>query len=350
MAQITLNSSGVASSGSLLLQTNGTTTQATVDTSGNLGLGVTPSAWSGFTALQIQNGALFTDSTSFRSIMNGYYNGSNWIYSTTNAATRYEQVNGIHRWFNAASGTAGNAISFTQAMTLDASGNLLVGTTASSSARLYVRGSGTTSATASFEASNSSGATRLYVQDDGTTRFFGSSGSETARIDSSGNLLVGISTYATTPASGVTVQTGNNASVNVGHTNSSSGFLFVNFGYNGGQIGSITQNGTTGVLYNLTSDYRLKNNPTPVTGAKEFVMALQPKTWDWWDGSGKGVGFIAHEFMEVAHYSGHGEKDAVDEDGNPIYQSIQPSSSEVMANLVAHIQELETRLAALENK
>ena len=78
-------------------------------------------------------------------------------------------------------------------MTLTAAGNLLVGTTGSSDARLYVRGAGTTSATASFEASNSSGATRLYVQDDGTTRFFGSAGSETARITSDGNVGIGTS-------------------------------------------------------------------------------------------------------------------------------------------------------------
>jgi hypothetical protein len=72
-------------------------------------------------------------------------------------------------------------------------GNLLVGTTGSSDARLYVRGAGTTSATASFEASNSSGATRLYVQDDGTTRFFGSAGSETARITAAGDFGIGTS-------------------------------------------------------------------------------------------------------------------------------------------------------------
>ena len=75
-------------------------------------------------------------------------------------------------------------------------------------------------------------------------------------------------------------------------------------------------------------------------------MALQPKTWDWWDNSGKGVGFIAHEFMEVAKYSGHGEKDAVDADGNPIHQSIQPSSSEVMANIVALMQEQQALITA----
>jgi len=137
-----------------------------------------------------------------------------------------------------------------------------------------------------------------------------------------------------------------------------SGAKFIRFFYNGSsEVGSISLNGTTGVLYNITSDYRLKNNAVPVTGAKDFVMSLQPKTWDWHDGSGKGVGFIAHEFMQVAKYSGNGEKDAVDTDGSPVYQNIQPSSSEVMANLVAFIQEqaetinaLTARIVALEAK
>jgi hypothetical protein len=127
-----------------------------------------------------------------------------------------------------------------------------------------------------------------------------------------------------------------------------SGTTYIAFTYNASSIGSITQNGTTGVLYNVTSDYRLKNNPQPLTGASDFIMALQPKTWDWWDGSGKGAGFIAHEFMEVAKYSGHGEKDAVDAEGNPVYQSIQPSSSEVMANLVAMVQELKAEIDLLK--
>ena len=74
------------------------------------------------------------------------------------------------------------------------------------------------------------------------------------------------------------------------------------------------------------------------------------------DGS-KFVGFVAHEFQEVSPSSVNGEKDAVDADGNPIMQSMQASSPEVMANLIALVQEqnqliqsLTDRISALEQK
>ena len=113
----------------------------TIDASGNLGLGVTPSAWSaGSTAFQNSAGAIWrygTNNIYFG--QNYYWNGANRIYSTTNAATEYEQGVGSHKWYTAPSGTAGNAISFTQAMTLDASGNLALGQT-SATYRLDIGG------------------------------------------------------------------------------------------------------------------------------------------------------------------------------------------------------------------
>ena len=170
-------------------------------------------------------------------------------------------------------------------------------------------------------------------------------------FDSDGNLLVGTTSASLNNSNSCILNVSPNAYSITNHANGvSSATRYAYFGYNGSEIGSITQNGTTGVLYNLTSDYRLKNNPQALTGAKDFVMALQPKKWQWWDGSGEGVGFIAHEFMEVAKYSGNGEKDAVDADNKPVYQSIQPSSSEVMANLVSFIQEQQAIIESLKSR
>ena len=183
----------------------------------------------------------------------------------------------------------------------------------------------------------------------------GNSRNERMRLTTGGVLLLNTTANALSNGNSLLVD-GFGGVIYAQHVNgTASGSSYVGFAYNGSFIGNIAQNGTTGVLYNLTSDYRLKDNAVALTGAKDFVMALQPKTWDWWDGSGKGVGFIAHEFMEVAKYSGHGEKDEVDSENKPVYQSIQPSSSEVMANLVAFVQEqqalitsLTARIAALE--
>jgi hypothetical protein len=166
------------------------------------------------------------------------------------------------------------------------------------------------------------------------------------------NFLFGLTTQTNTPANGIVNQNPTGGTqILIGHANGTgTGVYYEAYFYNSTVIGSITQNGTTGVLFNITSDYRLKNNPTPVLESGAFIDGLQPKTWDWYDGSGKGVGFVAHEFMSVAKYSGHGEKDAVDENGAPVYQSIQSSSSEVMANIVAELQSLRKRLAELEAK
>jgi hypothetical protein len=245
----------------------------------------------------------------------------------------------------------------TETMRLDSSGNMGLGTT-SPARRLDVRGgtgiqvnedgSGTKVITIRSDFAGVDPAINVTTNN---ALLLMTNNTERARIDSSGNLLVGQTTAADLSKGFSAVPGTGSCYATIGHASgTASGYSYLIFGYNSSNIGSITQNGTTGVLYNLTSDYRLKNNPEALTGAKDFVMALQPKKWQWWDGSGEGVGFIAHEFMEVAKYSGQGEKDAVDANGNPVYQSIQPSSSEVMAYLVAHIQNLETRLAALENQ
>jgi hypothetical protein len=138
---------GTSSYGSLFLKT-GNAIRATLNASGNLGLGVTPSAWSGYTAFQNAGGSLIGTTGELQLWQNAYYNGTSSIYINSSTATRYNMVGGQHRWYNAPSGTAGNAITFTQAMTLDASGNLIVGGTsalgsASGRGNITVNGSST---------------------------------------------------------------------------------------------------------------------------------------------------------------------------------------------------------------
>jgi hypothetical protein len=111
------------------------TERMVLDSSGNLGLGVTPSAWytaTGFKALQFGAGALSSFSTTNFIMRQNAYAASGTAtetYVNNGFASYYIQTAGSHGWATAPSGTAGNAITFTQAMTLDASGNLLVGRT-----------------------------------------------------------------------------------------------------------------------------------------------------------------------------------------------------------------------------
>jgi hypothetical protein len=144
----------------------------TFSSTGNLGLGVTPSAWnSNYRGLEVgANGSGIMSKFGESNIYFGtnyYYNNSGqYIYSYTDFASYYQQNSGQHKWFNAPSGTAGNAISFTQAMTLDASGQLGIGVT-TLSARLSVK---------SIE-SAARAITILGRSDDiGTIRFFNAAG------------------------------------------------------------------------------------------------------------------------------------------------------------------------------
>jgi hypothetical protein len=104
-----------------------------LDASGNLGLGVTPSVWSsGYKALQIgTNTSLAGNTGGSVAILssNAYFDGSNYVRITADSSALYQMATGSHNWRIAGSSSAGSTVSFTQAMTLDASGNLLVGTT-----------------------------------------------------------------------------------------------------------------------------------------------------------------------------------------------------------------------------
>jgi len=189
---------------------NGSATERMrLDASGNLGLGVTPSAWSGnYKALQSGNGSAFVgfvgNNQTF--VVSNAYNDGSWKYKETSGAGYYAiqgVSNGVHAWYTAGSGTAGNAITFTQAMTLNASGNLLVGTTSEGGVGItayasgYVRANtnGTTLGQYQYASSmmgtiTTDGANIQYNANNALV--FGSGGTtERARIDSNGNFMVG---------------------------------------------------------------------------------------------------------------------------------------------------------------
>ena len=117
----------------------------------------------------------------------------------------------------------------------------------------------------------------------------------------------------------------------------------------GTEVGLISHNDTV-TVYGGTSDYRLKDITGPLIDSGTFIDALKPKVGTWKSNGDKFVGFLAHEFAEVSPTSVTGEKDAVDAEGNPKYQGMQAGTAEVIANLVAELQSLRARIAALESK
>ena len=367
-------------SGSTVSTLIGGATAMIVDASGNLGLGVTPSAWSGgWKAYQVGVASLacYDPNNDTRLSSNNYETSVGSKYIESDFASMFRQSQGQHQWYNAPSGTAGNAITFTQAMTLDASGNLMVGTTtANGKISLY----GTTASTATsidgtgrykaFELYDS-GVRKAYFNNDQTntitslntaygTLTFGTGDTERARIDTSGNLLVG--TTNTNPVGNrvngnfVNAVGGLNIRGATGNTalglNATSGTHIAFYTDNGSaavSAGTITSNGSA-TLYNATSDYRLKTVINSVADSGSRIDALKPVDYQWKDGNLQARGFLAHEFQTVYPNSVTGDKDAIDTDGKPVYQAMQAGSAEVIADLVAELQSLRARVAQLETK
>ena len=325
----------------------------TLDSSGNLGLGVTPSAWDSIIkALELNNGVYFGAQTDSEPAL---YTGTNNYYETgvfrykvsSKAATRYQQDGGAHKWFNAPSGTAGNAISFTQAMTLDASGNLLVGGTSNSlnSRVLAENASGNQvgiryTGIATYYLNATSGGD-LGINKDGTER---------ARITSGGDLLVG-----TTSSNGRLTVSGNAGGVNSVHViqDTAGGYSFVSDAANNGgtyyhmrilqvssQVGSITSSGST-TAYNTTSDQRLKTNIVDAPDAAALIDSIKVRSFDWKsDGAHQRYGFVAQELVIVTPEAVHQPADA-DEMMAVDYSKLVPM-------LVKEIQSLRQRVSQLE--
>jgi hypothetical protein len=202
-----------------------------------------------------------------------------------------------------------------------------------------------------------------YVQTSGASNTFGdiyfatrsvttdTAPTERARINSTGEFLVG-----TTTALGNGFSVIDNAGIKcttVNTTNSTSATNVALFINPNGTVGFIQISGSS-TSYNTSSDYRLKHDIQPMTGALAKVAALKPVTYKWNSDNRASQGFIAHELAEVVPEAVTGEKDAVDKDGKPKYQGIDTSF--LVATLTAAIQEqqaiitaLTARVAALES-
>jgi hypothetical protein len=346
-----------------------------IDSVGNVGIGVTPSSWSSSAkGLQISGFTTIAQQSTGSSLFgfNYYESATGFRYLTTNPVAMYSsRTDGSHAWFNAPSGTAGNAITFTQAMTLDASGNLGIGN-ANTSNWLYGGlsvGSGTTNTGLTIYGGTSAETSILFA--DGTTGLdryrgyityghstnamsFGTLNDERMRIDSNGNLLVGTTgltgTLGRVTTQGVVgVYYSLRCHVPATDTNGQVSFTNPN-----GLVGQITTSGLS-TSYATSSDYRLKDNIAPMTGALSIVGQLKPCTYKWKADGSDGQGFIAHELQAVVPDCVVGEKDAVDSDGNPVYQGIDTSF--LVATLTAAIKEqqaiitdLKARIETLESK
>jgi len=279
----------------------------------------------------------------------------------------------------------------TTAITVDSSQNVGVGTT-SPSAKLHVSG-GQSYITG---ASGSGAYSRWYNNAQTTSDFqvgqgwasasdnvavlnnnanaamiLGTNGTERMRIDSSGSVWFrttgSVETWNAT--TGTFAKVGD-ATYPIGTTapglnvilnrNTSTGQI-QEFKYNATAVGNISVTGSA-TAYNTASDYRLKENIAPMTGALAKVAQLKPVTYKWKVDGSDGEGFIAHELAEVCPQAVEGTKDAVDDDGKPMHQSIDTSF--LVATLTAALQEtkalidtqaetinaLTARIVALEQK
>ena len=190
-----------------------------------------------------------------------------------------------------------------------------------------------------------------------TTADGASSPTERFRVNSNGQLCINTTTATTGIGHRVFIEDGSTYApmgVNntAGGTSSSNNIVIYRAGT---QVGSITTTNTA-TAYNTSSDYRLKENVVSLTGASDRVNQLQVHRFNFIADPDRTVdGFIAHEAQAVVPECVTGEKDAVDDEGNPVYQGIDQSKlvpllTAALQEALAEIKILKTKVAALEAK
>ncbi len=298
---------------------------------------------------------------------------------------------------------SGNA---TDVMLSATQGVLAFGTGASSAERMRIDGSGNILVQGGYLRLKSAigDSNGLSISEDGSGTAiinngysnvpitFQIAGSEKVRIDGSGNFLVGKTSQTNTGKLEIDYSRATHAGTSYNETSASSTCTHIAFQRDGTGVGSISSPNNSSTAYNTSSDYRLKENIAPMTGALGVVSQLKPVTYNWKVDGSSGQGFIAHELQAVVPDCVTGDKDATrieqyeitpaipvtyDEEANeftpaveavmgerevPSYQGIDTSF--LVATLTAAIQEqqaiiteqanaitaLEARLTALEIK
>jgi hypothetical protein len=163
---------------------------------------------------------------------------------------------------------------------------------------------------------------------------------ERMRINSSGDLLVGTSTGTTN--GGYYFSVGSSSSFDTGHaTGTASGTTFQRYTYAGSVIGSVSQSGTTAVLYNVTSDQRLKTNIVDAPSGN--IDSIKVRSFDWIsDNTHQIYGMVAQELLEVAPYAVHQPQDTK--------EMMAVDYSKLVPMMIKEIQDLKQRIATLESK
>ena len=386
-------------SGLLKFYTGGTTERMRLDSSGNLGLGVTPSAWgSGRRVLQIGAAPyIMGNGTSLEFLANAYYNGTNWIYNSNGAAAEFALNAGAFYWYSASSGTAGNTATLTNTMVLDASGNLGVGAT-SPSTTLTVSGGNTSSRgqvsvigsstdarqtfynSTTFCGSISFGTTLGYINAVANVPLaFYTNDTERARITSggyfkasnNGTYLSSTATYhefdSTTDNSSTLIlrHTGTNgtqygAYITTANDQNDATRFFLQCVGNATERATIRSNGGLANYsandVNLASDERLKKDISPLNTAWGKVKNIEVVNYRYKDCNENDpllYGVIAQQVQPIVPELVVVTREATETD--PEYYGIreQPMywlAIKALQEAMARIEQLEAKVAVLENK
>ena len=158
-----------------------------------------------------------------------------------------------------------------------------------------------------------------------------------------GTSLFNTGTVPAAGVDGVSINGSTNPRINMGFASNLG--VFISFFGSSAQVGSISTSGGS-TTYSTSSDYRLKENVAEMSGSVDRVKSMNPVRFNFAGESQTVDGFLAHEIQAIVPEAIVGEKDAVDDDGNPIYQGID--QSKIVPVLVAAIKELTARIEALE--